>query len=141
MLAGWSERFEEALVAALLARLLVAPRDRQADRDLAAAIITALSTRETTIDRFFFDWRGGRVPGGVYSSEPFRALARLLSERERPLSHAYWADAAPCSMHIEEVEAIWSAIAERDDWAPLEAKVAAVRRMGEALTQDAPAAA
>ena len=36
-------------------------------------------------------------------------------------------------MHIDEVEAIWAAIAERDDWAPLHAKVAAVRAMGEAL--------
>ena len=35
-------------------------------------------------------------------------------------------------MLIEEVEAIWSAIAERDDWGPLEAKIAAIRRMGEA---------
>ena len=26
-------------------------------------------------------------------------------------------------MHIEEVEAIWSAIAERDDWKPLEDKI------------------
>ena len=38
-------------------------------------------------------------------------------------------------MHIDEVEAIWAAIAERDDWAPLEAKVAAVRRMGEAMQE------
>jgi hypothetical protein len=36
-------------------------------------------------------------------------------------------------MQIEEVEAIWSAIAERDDWSPLAAKIAAVRTMGEAL--------
>jgi hypothetical protein len=35
-------------------------------------------------------------------------------------------------MHIDEVEAIWSAIDEKDDWAPLHAKVAAIRRMGEA---------
>jgi hypothetical protein len=34
-------------------------------------------------------------------------------------------------MLIEEVEAIWSAIDERDDWQPLENKVAALRRMGE----------
>ena len=40
-------------------------------------------------------------------------------------------------MHIEEVEAIWSAIDERDDWAPLHAKIAAVRRMGEALHANA----
>ena len=35
-------------------------------------------------------------------------------------------------MLIEEVERIWSAIAERDDWAPFESKVEAIRRMGEA---------
>ena len=36
-------------------------------------------------------------------------------------------------MLIEEVESIWAAIAERDDWGPLEAKVAAIRAMGVAL--------
>jgi hypothetical protein len=44
-------------------------------------------------------------------------------------------------MHIDEVEAIWSAIADRDDWAPFEAKVAAVRRMGEAMAADMGSAA
>ena len=39
-------------------------------------------------------------------------------------------------MHIEEVEEIWSAIADRDDWSPFEEKVSAIRRMGEAMTQD-----
>jgi hypothetical protein len=42
-------------------------------------------------------------------------------------------------MHIDEVEAIWDAIAQRDDWAPFEAKIAAVRRMGEAMVEDGPA--
>jgi hypothetical protein len=36
-------------------------------------------------------------------------------------------------MHIEEVEAIWDAIAEGDDWSPFEAKIVAIRRMGAAL--------
>jgi hypothetical protein len=43
-------------------------------------------------------------------------------------------------MHIDEVEAIWAAIDTSDDWGPLEAKVAAIRRMGEAMVQDSPAA-
>ena len=38
-------------------------------------------------------------------------------------------------MLIDEVEAIWSAIAERDDWQPFEDKVRAIRRMGEALQE------
>ena len=40
-------------------------------------------------------------------------------------------------MHIEEVEAIWAAINQDDDWGPFEAKVAAIRRMGEAMHADA----
>jgi hypothetical protein len=42
-------------------------------------------------------------------------------------------------MHIDEVEAIWAAISERDDWQPFEDKVRAIRRMGEAMEQDEPA--
>ena len=40
-------------------------------------------------------------------------------------------------MHIEEVEAIWPAIAERDDWSLLDTKVTAIRRMGEAMAEPA----
>ncbi|HEV2727130.1 MAG TPA: protein adenylyltransferase SelO family protein, partial [Solirubrobacterales bacterium] len=136
VLRGWSGRFEDALVAALLKRLGVAPREREEDRTLAAALIRALQTREAKIDGLFFAWRGGRDPGPeLYPSEPFRALAAALEGRARPPAHAYWSDAEPCSMHIDEVEAIWSAIAERDDWGPLEAKIAAIRRMGEAMAE------
>jgi uncharacterized protein YdiU (UPF0061 family) len=142
ILAGWSGRFEDALVAAFLKRLLVVPADGQADRDLAAALVTALATREATIDRLLFDWRGGRDPGTeTYPQPAFRDLARQLAGRQREVTHAYWDDPAPCSMHIAEVEEIWAAIASDDDWARLEAKVAAVRRMGEAMVADAPAAA
>jgi uncharacterized protein YdiU (UPF0061 family) len=140
MLAGWSDRFEEALVRAMLRRLGVAANARETDRSLAAALIKALATREATIDRIFFDWRGGRDPGSdLYPSDPFRALAEALQGRARQQSHPYWSGGSPCSMHIEEVEAIWTAIAERDDWQPFNDKVTAVRLMGNAMEQDAPA--
>ena len=133
LLAGWSERFEQALVEAMLRRLGVAPGDD--DSELAAALIKALATRAQPIDRIFFDWRGGRDPGAEqYPGEEFRELARLLAGREAAADRMpYWSDAEPCSMHIEEVEAIWSAIAERDDWRPFEDKITAMRRMGEAM--------
>jgi uncharacterized protein YdiU (UPF0061 family) len=135
LLAGWGERFEAALVDALLTRLGIS-----GDPDVAAALVKALATREATIDRIFFDWRAGRDPGvELYPSEPFRALAKAIEGREpRPL-HPYWSDAEPCSMHIEEVEKIWSAIATSDDWQPFEDKLRAIRRMGEAMEQDAQA--
>ena len=136
-LAGWSDRFQDALVEALLKRLGVASASAEEDRTLAAALVRALQAREGTIDRIFFDWRGGREPGeDKYPTEPFRALAAALKGRERQATHPYWSDAEPCSMHIDDVEAIWAAIAERDDWGPFEAKIVAVRRMCEALAAD-----
>ena len=139
MLAGWSDRFEQALVKAMIRRLGPAPADN--DGEVAAALIKALATRAHPIDRVFFDWRGGSDPGAEsYPGDDFRELARLLKGRERPLSHPYWSDPAPCTMHIDEVEAIWSAIAERDDWEPIKRKVNAIRRMGEAMEQHATAA-
>jgi len=141
-LSKWVGRFEEASTAALLERLGVPLRRQDEDRDLASLLVAALQSRETTIDRLCFSWRGGRDPGEeVYPSEPFRALAAALRGREASPTHPYWSDAEPCSMHIAEVEAIWEAIAQRDDWGPFETKVAAIRRMGEAMINDAPATA
>lgn len=138
MLGTWNDRFEKALVHALIGRLGVPPASDEEDRKLAATLMNALAAREFEIDQIFFDWRGGRDPGEtVYASAPFRDLANELDGRIIPQSHPYWSDARPCSMHIEEVEAIWSAIAEHDDWQPFADKVTAVRRMGKAMEQDA----
>ena len=118
----------------LLARLGVAPLGGRPDRDLAGLLIAALATRTASIDRVFFDWRGGRDPGAErYPAAPFRALAAALEPRRAAAFHPYWADPDPCSMHIDEVEAIWSRIDEADDWAPFNAKIEAIRRMGAAM--------
>jgi uncharacterized protein YdiU (UPF0061 family) len=136
LLAGWSARFEQALVDALIDRLGI--KRGENDREVAAALIEALATRAETIDRIFFDWRGGNDPGSeAYPNDAFRELAKVLEGRQLPKSHPYWSGLAPCSMHIEEVEAIWSAIAERDDWQPFNNKVKAIRLMGDAVAQDA----
>ena len=131
ILGGWPAQFEQALVAALVRRLGIVA-DQTRDRDLVSAMLAILRDQTVTIDRFFYDWRGGRVPAG---GDP--ALAGILGGREPlpgALDHHYWRGNGPCSMHIEEVEAIWSAIAEDDDWAPFDAKVAAVRQLADAMT-------
>ena len=138
MLAGWSDRFQHSLVNALLRRLGIASGGN--DREIAGALIRALATRAQPIDRIFFDWRGGHDPGVKhYPADEFRELAQQLKGREAPKTHPYWSDDEPCSMHIDEVEAIWSAIDEQDNWQPFTDKVKALRRMGGAVEQDAPA--
>ena len=140
LLGRWPARFEAALIDRLIGRLGVTRADETADRALVSAALTALRSRRVGIDRFFFDWRGGRLPDGeAYVDPAFDALRTALVGRQSPLGHPYWSDAEPCSMLIDEVEAIWSAIAEKDDWAPFEAKIEAIRRMAEAMTSNAPA--
>ena len=133
---GWPALFQDALVAVLLKRLGIAPAGEAADLQLAGSMLAALRTRSVTIDRFFFDWRGGRVPQNQ-SIGDFQVLLKALEGREAipgSLDHPYWSDADPCSMHIEEVEAIWEAIASRDDWTAFEEKIVAIRRMRDAMT-------
>jgi uncharacterized protein YdiU (UPF0061 family) len=139
-LENWPELYEIALRDAMFARLGITPRDDDADIALLQTIDEALQASKVGIDRFFFDWRGGRRRGASpadshYDGKAFAAFRAAIVKYDgvTGTEHAYWADANPCSMLIDEVEAIWSAIAERDDWAPLEAKVAAIRRMGEAM--------
>jgi uncharacterized protein YdiU (UPF0061 family) len=136
----WPEHYEIALRDAIFARLGIAPRDDDADIALLQTIDAALQASQISIDRFFFDWRGGRRRGaspadGHYDGEVFAAFRRAIAlyDGVTGTEHPYWSDANPCSMLIDEVEAIWSAIAEHDDWGPLEMKVAAIRRMGDAL--------
>lgn len=71
-----------------------------------------------------------------YTNSAFTELRTHLKsyQASAPLDHPYWADGAPCTLHITEVEAIWSRIAEADDWSALHAKVDAIRRMEAALT-------
>jgi serine/tyrosine/threonine adenylyltransferase len=130
---GFGDHFQREVTAALLWRLGVAPRGEERDLALVKSLETALRTTGTPIDRFFFDAFGGVLPEA--HGEPFAELRTLLGDYlpRKPRDDSYWSDAEPCSMLIGEVEAIWAAIDERDDWQPLHDKVAAIRRMGEAL--------
>ena len=132
--------FQAALVEAVLGRLGVKPKGNAQDAELLVALETALAKKTVEIDRFFFDWRGGRRRGSSpadphYQADEFTSLSRLIEEYEpaATLDHPYWSGNAPCSMHIDEVEAIWARIDEADDWSLFETKIGAVRRMGEAV--------
>lgn len=130
--------YQQAYIGHMLNRLGVQSRDRKTDIELLTVVEKALRESDVTIDRFFFDWRGGqrRSPSPadpVYEQDIFTPVADAMAAYAgKPSQHAYWTDPEPCSMHIEEVEALWSHIDERDDWDPLYQKVGAIRRMGEA---------
>ncbi|HEX4737540.1 MAG TPA: YdiU family protein [Allosphingosinicella sp.] len=141
-LEAFPAEFRNQLATAILGRLGVRPSgDAAKDADLLVALETALAAKTVEIDRFFFDWRGGRRRGPspadeAYAAEPFaafRAAVEAYAPVDGATAHSYWSDEAPCSMHIDEVEAIWSRIDEADDWSMFQNKIESVRRMGEAM--------
>ncbi|MGZ8286530.1 MAG: protein adenylyltransferase SelO family protein [Allosphingosinicella sp.] len=133
--------FQHRLVEAIFTRLGIRPTGQESDAGFLVALETALAEKTVTLDRFFFDWRGGRRRGPSPADEAyeadafagFREAVRRYEAAEGALDHDYWADEAPCAMHIDEVEAIWGLIDEADDWSGFHEKIKAVRRMGEVM--------
>ena len=78
-------------------------------------------------DAFFHRHRHGRNPPEGPFGEALRRYAPAGAD------HPLWAEEAPPTLVIDRVEEIWSAIAGQDDWQPLAAQIAAIRRLGEAL--------
>ena len=106
-------------------RLGLEPLDEQRDAALIAACERHMRENAMQPDAFFYTHRGGRCAEGELGGA-FADYSPSGSD------HPYWNEGAPQSMLIDEVETIWSAIDERDDWAPLMEKVDALRRMGKA---------
>jgi len=135
-LEDFGSRYTTALTAALLRRLGVVPFGDARDRSLAEALVTAVEASRADLDCFWFDWRGGKLrPGAADYNAGFEAFAVAVSAFTPAMAttHDYWSDPAPCGLPITEIEAVWAAIAERDDWGPFTTKVAAIRRMGAAM--------
>ena len=101
----------------------------EADGELLSKLFAFLYASQAPYEQFFFDWRGGRLsaerakrsPAAPHYAREDFALLRGLIEAREPLSthnldHPYFARERPRSMLIDEMEAIWAPIAERDDW-------------------------
>ena len=130
--------------AAFLERLGVASLDPSIDATTVWRCICFLQTSRIGYDQFFFDWYGG-APSEVrakaspnadaYAGAGWDAVRRDL-ERHSPthperLADPYFARKVPCSLLMDEIEAIWKPIAARDDWSAFEAKVADIRELAK----------
>ena len=124
------ERFGPLYGEAMMRRFCwrVGVEQKGPERDAALIEAAEVTMRDAKIgpDTFFYRHREGRGAEGK--------LAEAL-EGYSPASsdHGYWSDGVEQSMLIDEVETLWSAIDERDDWQPLHDKITAIRRMGNAL--------
>lgn len=143
-LSGFGPALQDGFAQALFGRLGLAEAPRPETDRLVSAVWRFLAETRAPFERFFFDWYGGPASAGRaeagpsaghYRSEAFApvraALDALTPAPGARLDHPYFAG-EPCTMLIEEVEALWAPIAAADDWSPFAAKLAAVAQMAEA---------
>ncbi len=149
------DRFRPAFAAAFvrrtLARLGLRSAGDAADRALTDAWWQWLEASGTDLDRAWFDWAGGELSADrakaspvAYGGEGWDALRRLLGAHEPAdpslLDHSSMQAAAPESLLIDEVEALWEPIDARDDWQPLADKLRRIRASGRAWGHGPPRA-
>ncbi len=133
----------------LARRLGLASQGADRDANLASAFTNFLIASQAPLEQAIFDWRGGLASEPRARSGPaasyyetaeflqFREALEGYAPSETPrLDHPYFSRSEPCAMLIDEVEAIWSAIAERDDWTIFNQKLERIAEMRDAYSQD-----
>ena len=128
-------------------RLNLIPGELAADVQCLSDLFAWLTETRAGWDQFFFDWYCGEASAeraaaspqaALYTSPAFSLIrealaARTSSSASERLAHPYFQRATPVTMLIDEVEALWAPIAERDDWSLFEAKLRDVAALREAL--------
>jgi uncharacterized protein YdiU (UPF0061 family) len=139
-LADFEPVLDAEITRRVIARLGLAPRG-DSDDALAGAVFAFLDGSPVGYDRFFFDWHGGisrerralaGEAGEHYAGQRWDSVRATLSAYA-PVSNAvpaYFERQRPCTLLIEEIESIWNAIDQRDDWGPFEEKIVQIRSMG-----------
>ena len=147
----YQSKLDTALTYAVCHRLGIAGEWDEASafvRDFLTALSESASKDESNFETAFFDWYGaGHDPNRphasprhkFYATPAFAKLgdrlknAPLLPHTAHALAHPYFAGDHPETMLIDEVEALWQPIADKDDWQPLAKKLTAIRHMKAAL--------
>jgi serine/tyrosine/threonine adenylyltransferase len=129
----FGELFQDNLIRRVLWRLGLEPMDVDQNRKLIAAAERFMIQGQIPIDMFFHHFRAGALSETGPEAAEFLTLAETF-QRAPNAGSDYWTTNPVQSMHIDEVEAIWAAIADDDNWQPLFDKVAAIRDLGAAYS-------
>jgi serine/tyrosine/threonine adenylyltransferase len=121
--------FQAAIIRRFLWRLGVQSQSEAQDRALVEAGERAMIQGKIPITEFFSRYRGGAHVDSDGLADSVATFQILL----QPYAAACPTAIPHCAMLIEEVEAIWAAIAERDDWSVLNEKIQSIREFGALL--------
>jgi uncharacterized protein YdiU (UPF0061 family) len=148
-LAAFEPALHREFASAILRRLGLQSGGFDQDGALAKALWTFLHETKAPFEQTFFDWYGGQLSArraekspsaSLYGQPSFKpvlsALADCTPAPDIRLDHPYFARSTPCTMLIDEVEALWAPIAEDDDWSAFSAKLTDIRMMSAAYGRE-----
>jgi uncharacterized protein YdiU (UPF0061 family) len=124
--------YQQAMSRRFTWRLGVVPQGQEQDSALIQAAEQAMLARGEAPEQFFFRHRGGRDDRQNAGQDRFGELLDTYAPAAET-SDPFWQQALPPSTLIDEVERIWSAIDQHDDWSALHARVAEIRELGRQL--------
>jgi serine/tyrosine/threonine adenylyltransferase len=147
-LESFPQQFERALILKVCARLGVTPdADTQRNLALLQAMETALTNSQMDLAQFYFDGFGGvlsadrrreSIAAPIYKTPEFLDFFKILgaftpeARTTICLQHSYFKRTTPCNLLIGEIESIWSAIEQKNDWSLFDAKINSIATMAQA---------
>jgi uncharacterized protein YdiU (UPF0061 family) len=143
----YPERFNTAIVEKLIERMGLVEKDEIIDGELFMAVFDFLSASQMGFEQFFHDWYGGLASrkralkspeAKSYDGPQFVVFIQKLEGYKatqatlESLKNDWFSEhPKPSTLLIDEIEWIWKAIADSDDWSRFEAKISEIRQMGK----------
>lgn len=153
-LAAFGEVFRQAVKTYFLQRLNItakADTDLHKQDELLTSFFKALESSGLDFAQVFYDFHSGHQPGekkqrwelsknaSTYSSPEFTKLTKELENFVTKCTtlqnHAYFQLREPCTLLIDEIEAIWQPIASTDNWDLFNQKISQIRLFRSATTK------
>jgi uncharacterized protein YdiU (UPF0061 family) len=145
VLAPFWGRVQADFASAVVRRLGLSSRGAESDAALGRALYGFMGESQAPYEQVFFDWYTGpdarasaeSGPNAAFYAAPAFAPVREILGAYEPAGgatreHAYFQAERPCTVLIDEVEALWAPIAESDDWSALEKKLSHINQMADA---------
>lgn len=130
----FSDEFNERVHFYFLKKLNLKSQGDEKDHQLLAAFFSFMDAQKLPFEKTFFQFHSGRLQ--KTSNETNTELQKLIDliQAYEPADMtiaraAYFQNEEPCTLLIDEIEAIWKPIAENDDWSLFENKLQSIRLM------------
>ena len=127
-LQSFEPAYRTGLRDAVFRRLGILPsEDVEADIGFVRDTFSMLETSKAPWEPFFYKWFGGKARDAVPAegeADWAAAFARYEPDRPERIKGDYFERGAECDLLYDEIEEIWDAIDQSDNWQPFEQKLA-----------------